>query len=160
MLYNEILILMPIILIIGGIVYGITENIAYLILLSIGMFISMLVSETIKQHLPKEGIYLRPTHDTCHCGLWPKKQESCHNELAVGMPSTHATVMAFFVTMIYLSNYNINSQQNSNTIIFSIILALLVIKQRYDSHCHTGLQLFVGSLLGCIIGTIYYKVTN
>lgn len=151
------LIIMPIILTIGGLVYGILGKNIYLILLSLGLFLCMIIAPILKSLMPvppeheqKTDIYLRPCnnkHNSCDCGFYSSKSTKKNQ---IGMPSEHAMTMMFFATMIYLRYGQVNYQ-----VVFSMILALVVMSQRYFSHCHSILQLFAGSALGIMFAWIY-----
>lgn len=144
---NYILILMPIILTIGGIIYGVTQYDNFLILLSFGLIFCIIVASFLKSIMPRYGIFLRPTNNPCQCTF---SHSNCPNQISVGMPSEHAMTMTFFVTMIYLKNKTIDRR-----VIFAFIIALLVIGERYFTKCHTLLQLFIGALVGFTLAIIY-----
>lgn len=146
--FEEILILMPIILTIGAFIFGILGLNNYFILISLGMFFCILVARLLKSLMPKKGIFLRPTDNECKCKFCPSE---CENIRGIGMPSEHALTLTFFAMMIYLHGKEIDGK-----VIFSFILALAVIFQRYLSSCHSAIQLIIGSFIGAILSVIYY----
>jgi membrane-associated phospholipid phosphatase len=155
---EKILISMPLILLVGSAIYGITESDNNLLALSVGILFCIIIANFFKSLMPKppidepdylraNNIYIRPTNDPCKCKMQPN---SCLGEIGIGMPSAHATVMSFFFFMIFFRMMVINIK-----VIIAFILALVVIGQRYVSKCHTILQLMVGSILGFVLAMIY-----
>jgi membrane-associated phospholipid phosphatase len=142
---EKVLVLMPIILLVGSFVFGITENNNHLIALSIGILLCIIVAKQLKDLMPKKGIYLRPTDDPCHCGIL--NHEDCKG--IIGMPSEHAIVMAFFFTSIYLESKSVKVKM------FAFTLAMMVIIQRYISKCHSALQLTIGAIVGSVLAVCY-----
>jgi membrane-associated phospholipid phosphatase len=78
-------------------------------------------------------------------------KEQC-KEGANGMPSGHAQFTAFSLTVAYLFTYDYLFQ--------SIALFLLTIIQRIVYNNHTILQLFIGSMIGFLLGIIFYSIIN
>ena len=75
------------------------------------------------------------------------------NNLTFGMPSTRAATLSFII--IYLILLNKPSQK---TIILMILIVLLLCSIKYFMKEHSILQLLCGSLVGLIVGFIFYKI--
>jgi len=69
-----------------------------------------------------------------------------------GMPSGHAQMTAFGLTVAYLFTHQYLYQ--------SIFLFILTILQRFVFNNHTLLQLCVGSILGITIGVLFYEIVK
>ena len=139
--------IIPVILSFGALIYGILGDNKFLIFLSIGLFLCWYISEFIKQLMPTEGIFLRPTNFPCLCRYYP---DTCINFQEIGMPSTHASTITFFLTMIYLRNPYIDYK-----ILLVFLLVFLVMRQRYLSKCHSISQILFGALLGVFLAFVY-----
>lgn len=148
MIFEHALIMMPITLIIGGLVFGVLNSDYFMVALAVGMSICFILSETVKKFLPFSDINKRPTDNACKCRLCPS---DCPNSPAIGMPSTHAAVMSFFFMLILLRN----GGQINLQVILAFLLAIAVMYQRYASLCHSPLQLLAGAILGSVLGYYY-----
>jgi len=139
MLLEDILIFMPLILVVGGFIFGGLTDTAYWAYVSVGIIVLMLLTRGIKGLMPKEGLFLRPNADDPNrkCSL------ADHKGGDIGMPSEHAVVMSYFAAMVYFHTYAIDVKSASVA-----LLALVVIIQRYVSGCHSALQLAIGALVG------------
>jgi membrane-associated phospholipid phosphatase len=130
---------MPLILVVGGFIFGSLADAKYWVLVSVGIVAVMLISRGLKAVVPHDGLFLRPNADDENrkCSLTDRTGGK------IGMPSEHAMVMSYFAAMVYFQTYQIDVKSAS-----AVLLALMVILQRYVSGCHSILQLVVGALLG------------
>jgi len=69
-----------------------------------------------------------------------------------GMPSGHAQITAFALTVAYLFTHQYLYQ--------SIFIFFVTILQRFVYNNHTLLQLCVGSILGITIGGLFYEIVK
>lgn len=69
-----------------------------------------------------------------------------------GMPSGHAQMTAFALTVAYLFTHQYLYQ--------SVFLFFVTILQRFVYNNHTLLQLGIGSILGITIGTFFYEIVK
>ena len=86
-----------------------------------------------------------------NCNLW------CNDGIQSGrpgMPSSHASTVAFFTAY-----YALYSNNNMTVTVGLLIYAILVILSRYVKHCHTVEQLVIGSILGTMFGLLLYSFT-
>lgn len=139
----------PLFIVIISFIYASISGLYFYFFLALGMIISSFISESIKKIVPKKGIFLRPTDQPCKCKYPVPK---CKNMKEVGFPSTHAFVMTFFAIMVLMYHKKINSQ-----VIISLILAIVIMIQRYTSFCHSLLQISTGASFGSIFGVLYYN---
>lgn len=122
--------------------YKFNNNGRLFLIISLGILLCYSLSEVIKTLLSKFKIFLRPNN----CGKCHKlDMNNCH--LETGMPSGHAMSLAFFFMIILI---HFDFKFNIYTLL-SFVLFLIVICQRYISHCHSPTQLLIGSILGGLI---------
>jgi len=119
-----------------------TVLLTYFLFLGIGLLSSKILKQFIKEPRP-DG----PLH------YFKNESYLYTNEENYGMPSTHATLVAFSLSYFYLSLIK------SATIPFIISVAVyaLTLYQRWKYRRHTILQLFAGTILGFTVGAIGAK---
>jgi len=71
-----------------------------------------------------------------------------------GMPSGHAQIVSFAITILYLTRGNIS------LVLFSLFIYFLTIYQRWSFRRHTIEQLIVGSIFGSSLGYILFWITK
>lgn len=71
-----------------------------------------------------------------------------------GMPSGHCGLSFYSVMFLWLVN------KSTNVLILELTICLLTIYQRLKYRKHTLEQLFAGTLLGCSVALIAYKIGN
>ena len=124
------------------VLYGMTHK-SYHIIAFIGTLAATAISECIKHIFIKE-VSPRP-QGAMNCNVM------CTNgnqEGKPGMPSSHATTVAFFAVYYFRHTQNIYLRA------ILIGYALLVMMSRYYKRCHSLLQLMMGALLGGSMGVL------
>ena len=132
----------------------------YLVFLSIGLIISGIINHLLKLLTigSSHKIFIRPSGAkgcSAECGNEPRDGDP-------GFPSGHAQNAWFFSTFMILY-YLAQDRHNPIVIIIYIILALVISFSRLGyipqlgTLCHTQFQVLVGSGLGIILATIYFK---
>jgi membrane-associated phospholipid phosphatase len=83
----------------------------------------------------------------------------CTNEKdgSMGMPSGHSMSISFFITFLILTSY---SKKRYINYILGILLAILVMSQRWWVGCHSLLQIIIGGVIGIFLGWGYYKIID
>lgn len=116
---------------------------------TIGIFINTIVNLILKGIIqePRPGDY----SNMLNLAIKNNKNSIFRNGIPFdmfGMPSGHAQSVMFSVVYIYLSTHN------KNYLFLYLFIATITIIQRIVYNYHTVLQVFVGSIVGSIIG--YY----
>jgi hypothetical protein len=104
----------------------------YLVFLIVNFFINYILKMTIREPRPMNG----------------------NNPENYGMPSKHAQTLFFSITFLYLV------KQDLLFLILGLFLAVLTIYQRFTYYRHTIEQLFVGSLIGTVVGYVSFLITK
>jgi membrane-associated phospholipid phosphatase len=120
---------------------------------SFGFFVNMLINYVlkglIKQPRPKEDIHVP--------NIIPTNGKRYGYD-TYGMPSGHAQMSFYSITFIYLVLTNNFKHFKWSWILFLFLLiGIITLFQRILYKNHTLLQVLVGSLLGIIIASIFYK---
>lgn len=76
------------------------------------------------------------------------------NEEKYGMPSGHAQLSMYSTIYIFLIN------KSQYIFLFSLLLSLLSILQRFKNKLHNEMQLIIGSIIGIIIALVSYNFSN
>jgi len=71
-----------------------------------------------------------------------------------GMPSGHTQLCFFSVTFIFLS------LKKYNILLGYLLISFLTMYQRVKYNYHTMLQVFFGSIIGCLLGYIMYYISQ
>ena len=101
------------------------------------------------------GICARPSTPNVSCSIF----HSIVDSHSYGMPSGHAQFAAFTAAywILYLYNYHRYDKLTGLFIIMLILFSLGVSYSRVVlSNCHTIQQVCVGSLIGILLGIVYY----
>jgi membrane-associated phospholipid phosphatase len=84
------------------------------------------------------------------------------NETSFGFPSGHSQFIMFFtffiISYLYFNNNNRNNKLIGMILIF--IIALFAVYTRVQINCHTIQQVIYGSLIGSVLGIIYFLFTK
>jgi membrane-associated phospholipid phosphatase len=115
-------------------------DIKYSILFFIGFLLSRLLNKLIKK------VYYSPRPKICNKFLASDKCIIGTN----GMPSGHAQSTIFSLTIAYLFTHKY--------LYPSIALFLITITQRIVYNNHTLIQLFIGSIIGIVLGICFYTI--
>jgi membrane-associated phospholipid phosphatase len=111
----------------------------------VGGAVSDLINRALK-HLIREP---RPDHQVYLVG----HDDPTHFD-RFGMPSGHAQMTGYAITVLYLVT------ANPAALILSAFIGSLTLFQRYTYRRHTPKQLIVGLIVGCIIANITYEFTR
>ena len=113
----------------------------YFLFLGIGFLLSKMLKQFIKEPRPDRPL-----------AYFTNESHFYANEERYGMPSTHATLVAFSLTYFYLF------LGKRITPLFTVSAAVyaLTLYQRWKYRRHTILQLFAGTVLGFTMGTTGY----
>jgi membrane-associated phospholipid phosphatase len=71
-----------------------------------------------------------------------------------GMPSGHAQTAFFITVFLYLS------LKHRNLLYLCIIFSLIICYQRVKFEFHSTIQVIVGSIIGSIVGYIFYQLAR
>jgi membrane-associated phospholipid phosphatase len=145
---------------------GIILNNYYLIMLTLGLLISLVLNFMMKvgfSQLSYES-FRRPVGSKgCSIDWLPLKGGHDHE---MGFPSGHSQFIWFFVTFLILYHLSKSNTSNYILIILLIIFALLVSISRLGIYpvlgnlCHTRLQVIVGCFIGIISALIYFIIIS
>ena len=143
LLYDAISISTNFLLVIPTIIAATTRN-HYAATLAVGVTATALIGEALKRKVfwaQKRPSGARDCDPLCQEG-------SCEHK--PGMPSTHASVTAFFVTYV--------ATQTKNIYYTTLAMAyhLLVLLARYKKRCHSVAQLAAGSTLGVVLAILFF----
>jgi len=119
----------------------------YLVFLIINNFINWILKSSIGQPRPNGGKTLTGNDIS-------KKDIENSDDMKYGMPSRHAQGVFFSLTFLYLV------RKDPLFLLLGLFLAVLGWYQRYTYKRHTLEQLFVGSVVGIVIGYISYLITK
>jgi membrane-associated phospholipid phosphatase len=73
-----------------------------------------------------------------------------------GMPSGHMTTTGYFV--VYNILYIIKHNYNKSLIFANIILLIIMGWARINKKCHNLIQVICGSILGSLMGALFFKL--
>ena len=110
----------------------------------LGSFINMLINYLLKIGIKEP----RPVEDNVSIE-WTNKRTDIDQ---YGMPSGHAQSVFFSCTFVYCVLKDIN------LLLLFLVIAINTFKQRYDYKNHTINQLIVGTILGVIVGYLFYYI--
>lgn len=131
----------------------------------LGLFVlctllNSLLKMFFKRFFSNVDVFDRPNPPKSGCGCFSNDTYE-ENKSSFGMPSGHAQMVFFFAS--FWTCYLHSKNSNISEILRSIILwlfALMVSFQRIYSGCHNLLQIFVGGLIGIILGVLYFNLIN
>jgi membrane-associated phospholipid phosphatase len=111
----------------------------------INIFLNFVLKNLIKEPRPKE--------DNTNLEWIKNKETNGRVSIDVyGMPSGHAQSIMFSTAFIYLA------LKDLKWVLLFLIISFITLKQRYDYKNHTFFQLFVGGIIGIIVGNLFYLV--
>lgn len=113
----------------------------YFFFLGVGLLLSKMIKQFIKEPRPEDPL-----------NYFKNESHLYTNEENYGMPSTHATLVAFSIAYFYL----FLGKEDAPLFIISTIIYALTLYQRWKYRRHTILQLFAGTVLGLTVGSIGY----
>ena len=105
-------------------------------------------------------LFMRPKGQLYSCSLNPYDFKINHL-LNWGMPSGHMQIATLFSTIIcyyILFEKNHKTIYDYLTIISIIIITLLIGYSRIYLLCHTYLQIFIGGIIGFILGIFFWRI--
>tara|TARA_B100000902_G_scaffold375106_1_gene404745 strand:- start:10477 stop:11106 length:630 start_codon:yes stop_codon:yes gene_type:complete len=113
-----------------------------------------------KNNIPLLGKGIRPNGAKNCCNFAP-----CNplKPKSYGMPSGHSQSVAYFSTlgiMLLLDNKKNNNVINILCSLILICLTIFIMYSRILFKCHSGMQTFIGALIGIILGLLLYKYKN
>lgn len=141
--------LLPLILIVGFLIFSIIYGSGFLFLLSIGIIISIMLSDYIKSITPLNNYTRRPFPQPCSIIPGYPPNPSTH-QLEVGIPSSPVVALIFITTTWLLMTKSIEQ----TTFWFSV--SFLVMWVQIYSECNTIEQVLIGFLMGIFLGIIFY----
>ena len=134
------------------ILYTILQLNIYTLFLFLANFLKTFILYHIKKVTIKYDFSKRP-NGAFNCNMF-----SCGGKPKTGgMPSGHLTLVTMFMIIISINLYNRNYLTPTIIKIFAGILIFTIIG-RYQSHCHTSLQIFAGIFLGILLGIFIYYI--
>ena len=183
-LYQLILICMPLIYSISLVMLSIFNNTDYLFILLnyciFGNFLNKIEKKIFKSIQGKDNIigkrpnplgtkFLKNKYDKCSIPINLKNplklklvnKNYFKNKKHIpswGFPSGHAQETSFFSTFLTIYLININNRYKNIIIPLLWIINILVIYQRVYAGCHTILQVIVGDIFGITYGVISYYI--
>ena len=109
-------------------------------------------STKIIKHFTKDlgPIFIRPP-SASNCDILCRDGSG---ENKPGFPSGHATIAAFFTTVIYLMN------PNMATAISGILILSATGWARHVKHCHNFVQICTGTLYGILGGLFFFRLSS
>tara|TARA_Y100000768_G_C23988447_1_gene690473 strand:- start:2059 stop:2673 length:615 start_codon:yes stop_codon:yes gene_type:complete len=116
-----------------------------------------------KNNIPLLGIGIRPTGAKNCCNFTPCNPLKPKYPKSYGMPSGHSQSVAYFSTlgiMLLLDNKKNNNFINILCCLILICLTIFIMYSRILFKCHSGMQTFIGALIGIILGLLLYKYKN
>ena len=121
-----------------------TRNIVYLIILS-GLLFSQIVNHLLKSILGIRYYFCRRPSGAVNCDLLNGGGDA---RLVPGFPSGHVSLVACFVTMMYLF-FGVSP-------VLGLLWIFLMMWSRVARNCHTLLQTFAGAISGFLVGWLWY----
>ena len=142
---------------------AIAINNYYLLLLPIGITISAIINIILKScaSLFSHRIFRRPIGSKgCGAGCG----NSCYTNTE-GFPSGHSQNAWFFSAFMILYNSKFGNNSILVKILYLVFASIISFSRLgYNSSlgttCHTPLQVLVGSILGTLLGAIYFSIIN
>jgi len=111
----------------------------YFIFLGLSLFLSKIAKQFIKEPRPDRPL-----------AYFVNESHLYSNEETYGMPSAHATLVAFSLAYFYL----FLGKWTNPLFIVSLIIYVLTLYQRWKYRRHTILQLIAGTVLGLSVAAI------
>ena len=123
----------------------------YILFVILSLFLNLVLKGMIQQP--------RPSIDSKTFNLMMKNKERYIYKHGIpydifGMPSGHSQSVLLSTIFIYLSLRDIKIA------LFYLFITLITLTQRVIDNHHTILQVIVGSLVGCIVGYVAYKMAQ
>jgi membrane-associated phospholipid phosphatase len=123
----------------------------YILFFVISLFLNLFLKSIIQQP--------RPSIDSKTFNLMMKNKERYIYKHGVpydifGMPSGHSQSVLLSTVFIYLSLHDVKI-----AFLYLIITLITLIQRVIDNH-HTILQVIIGSIIGCILGYLAYKMAK
>jgi membrane-associated phospholipid phosphatase len=112
------------------------------------IFIDVLLNETLKGIIKEpRPLGYKTNNEVYHNMKYNGVQK-------YGMPSGHAESTAFSLTYIGLVT------KSPLLIVLEMIIACIVLYQRWATRKHSIMQLFAGTIVGCILGLLCYIIVD
>jgi len=123
----------------------------YILFVILSLFLNLVLKGIIQQ--PRPSIDAK----TFHLMMKNKERYIYNHGIPYdifGMPSGHSQSVLLSTIFIYLSLHDIRIAM------FYLFITLITLTQRVIDNHHTILQVIVGSLVGCIVGYVAYKMAQ
>jgi len=113
----------------------------------VGSVINVVVNYLLKMIIKEP----RPVEDNINLE-WTQINDKRESVDKYGMPSGHAQMTWFSTIFVFLV------LKDFKWLLFFMIISLNTVFQRFRYNNHTLLQLIVGSIIGLILGYLFYKI--
>lgn len=127
---------------------------------AIGMWVAHIITSVVKilthSHFP-ELPWVRRPDGASNCDIMCRNGDRSG---APGFPSGHMSHATFFCTFIIMLAYKNNLPQAHLVTATGICFIALTAIARYKKKCHDPVQIVAGTLLGGLLGFIFFKIAH